>query len=389
MPRKRKIKKRANGEGAIIKLKGTRRKPYCVRVTLGRDEDGRPIRKNLEYFETNEQAEDFLQLYNLMKKKNNRITITDEQAKQIDSDLFDIVKEAVDNQKNMLTFAEIFQILLEERYKQEKSYKSKISWFNNFKKLHDKNINTISLFDLQHVIDELKSSGRKEGTLSHMKCIAMDIFEYGVIHEYIKRDQDFTSYIDVSSNVEGSVSKTKIFTMDEIKTLLNDNSLEAKIVLIYLFTGCRPIDLFEIDTKNIYLNVDCEDDGTHKIISYMIVSSKTEAGHRIVPIHKQIQPYIEELLAIHPDYLLFKGNEAKNIGHHYRKIIFDKLMKRLNMHHIPYDTRHTFVSLAKLFKVDEFARKRIVGHKSKDITDDVYTHIYINNLYDEIHKIKI
>lgn len=39
--------KNANGYGSITKLKGNRRKPYMVRITVGRDENGFPIRKVL------------------------------------------------------------------------------------------------------------------------------------------------------------------------------------------------------------------------------------------------------------------------------------------------------------------------------------------------------
>ena len=64
-------------------------------------------------------------------------------------------------------------------------------------------------------------------------------------------------------------------------------------------------------------------------------------------------------------------------------------MKHIGLNHLPYDTRHTFATLAKLYKVDDFARKRIMGHKSADLTDDVYTHTLQNELYTEIQKIKI
>jgi len=82
---------------------------------------------------------------------------------------------------------------------------------------------------------------------------------------------------------------------------------------------------------------------------------------------------------------LSKYSDPNNI----RKNLFDPLMDRLDLKHTPYDTRHTFATLAKLYKVDSFSRKRIMGHKSSDITDDVYTHTLYNQLFCEINKIKI
>lgn len=391
MPRKKAVKKRANKSGCIIKLKGNRRRPYAVRVTVGRNEKGRPIRKDLDFFEEEQDAKDFLDMYNLMQRKNNnRLSISDEQAKMIDQVLFDKVKSVQNREKEMLTFAEIFQILYEDKYKYQTSRNSKKSWFNNFKKLHDRKINTITLFDLQEVIDNSKDKGKKDSTLSHMKLIASDIFEYAVIHQYINRDNDFTSYIDISIKEKTNTDSPKHipFTINEIGTLIQTNTIESKIVLIYIFSGCRPIELLNIHTSNIFIDIDNDDDGINKKISYMITGSKTEAGKdRIVPIHDFIKPFIIELLHDHSDYLIVRNN-IKDKSLWYRRY-FLKAMKQLNMKHLPYDTRHTFSTLAKLNKMDNFSRKRIMGHKSKDITDDVYTHTIINQLYDEIHKIKV
>ena len=42
----------------------------------------------------------------------------------------------------------------------------------------------------------------------------------------------------------------------------------------------------------------------------------------------------------------------------------------------------------KLNNVDVFSRKRVLGHKMKDITFDTYTDTVINKLFVEINKIK-
>jgi len=44
---------------------------------------------------------------------------------------------------------------------------------------------------------------------------------------------------------------------------------------------------------------------------------------------------------------------------------------QLNPDHRPHDARKTFVTLAKEYNMDEYAIKRIVGHKVKDITEAV------------------
>lgn len=392
MPRKKKIIKRANGEGSIVFLKGNRRKPYAVRITSGRDDNGKPIRKNIGYFETESEAKDCLSMYNIMKKKKG-LQISDEQAKNIDEDLYTMVKNLTD--KPALTFKEIFDILYQEKYIYQGNHKSIKSWFKKFQKLDNKKIDSITLYDLQEIFDDVKQTGLGAGTLSHMKCVVIDIFKYAVKHQYIKRDDDYTEFIDISLNSykddkkeNDNERRRKSFTIDQVRRIKEHNTLESKYALLYILTGCRPNELLEIDTNKIYLDVDCEDDGTNRKVSYMITGSKTEAGrNRIIPIHDTIKPIIEELLSSHPNYLIIEP--CRRIVNTYQSKIFEPLMKELGYNKVPYACRHTFVTLAKLYGMDPFSRKRIVGHKANDLTDDVYTDIFINKLYTEINKIKV
>lgn len=68
--------------------------------------------------------------------------------------------------------------------------------------------------------------------------------------------------------------------------------------------------------------------------------------------------------------------------------MFWRLFSNLNMKHTMHDTRVTFTTLYQLNNVEVFCRKRISGHKMKDITFDVYTDTIINKLFVEINKIK-
>ena len=73
----------------------------------------------------------------------------------------------------------------------------------------------------------------------------------------------------------------------------------------------------------------------------------------------------------------------------YKRDIFYPTMKRLDMNHLPHDTRHTFGTLAELYKLDSYMVKKILGHKFQDLTKDVYTHVMVNKLNEEINKIKV
>ena len=53
---------------------------------------------------------------------------------------------------------------------------------------------------------------------------------------------------------------------------------------------------------------------------------------------------------------------------------FKKVMSRIGTVHTPHEARHTFISCAKHYKMDNNLLKAIVGHKITDITEEVYTH---------------
>lgn len=377
MPRKKQsFRRRPNKSGTVVKLSGTRSKPFMAKITTGYDNiTGHQIQKPIGYFETRQEALDALTLYNLSEQKR----IDEATLMKLGGSTYDTIMQV--KNKELPTFEELFELIYEKDIQQLTktrcgAYKAA---FKRLKLIHDKKINTISLFDMQACIDVSK---KKVGSkvLNDMKTICVKVFEYAVIHQYISRDSDFTSYIDASKK-ETKVQKHKSFTLDEIKLLLNSNTQESKMVLIFIFTGARPIELLNINTKKIFID--------ENNISYMITGSKTEAGkNRVIPIHDLIKPFIIELLNKHSQYLLIP--QCNNITHKFKTYYFDKAMNEINANnHTPYDCRHTFASLAKLYKVDDYCRKKIMGHKSNDLTDDVYTHAFKEELFKEINKIDI
>lgn len=56
--------------------------------------------------------------------------------------------------------------------------------------------------------------------------------------------------------------------------------------------------------------------------------------------------------------------------------------------HTPHDCRHTFSRLFEKYKVMENDRKRMLGHKIGDVTNDTYGHRTLEDLRNEIEKKK-
>ena len=80
----------------------------------------------------------------------------------------------------------------------------------------------------------------------------------------------------------------------------------------------------------------------------------------------------------------------------YRREKFDNIMEKLRMKHNPHDCRHTFAGLmdsaggygaGASASANKLCIKRIMGHASQDITDDIYTHKTLEELIEAIDLI--
>lgn len=378
MPRNSRFKRRPNNTGTVVKLSGKRRNPYCARV-MSDERDiitGKKKQICIGTFASREEALNALSIYSL--KRSN--ALTNEEARNLAPDLFDKIQEKT--QKKIPTFKEIYEILDAEEFSKlsnsaRKGYKA---WIKHFKSIYDRPINNITLADLQFVFD---NDGSKNGTQVHMKVLCSKIFEYAVIHQYISRDNDYTSYIKVADFKQST--KHYPFTVDEIKKLKASNTSEAHLILIYIYTGLRVGELLHINRDNIHIDEKCDDDGTERLISYIVAGSKTAAGkNRIVPIHNDIKQFVI-------DELIEKEKRLIDVSYEwgFNKNIMPMINNMLNTNHTMHDTRVTFASLCQLYKVDVYARKKILGHKLKDITFDIYTKASKNRLWTEVNKIKL
>ena len=373
-----KFKRRPNGSGTVVKLSGRRRKPFCARVTLDERNPINGEKKQLVIgtFETYQEALNALSLYSLTK--NN--TISKKEAMEIDPEVYQKVQEKMS--KKVPTFLDIYYILDKEDFSSLSPHtqNNMHGAIKHLKKLHCLKIDQITLRMIQDVFDE---DGSNHGTQVHMKTICTKVFRYAVVNQYIDRNDDYTSYIRVPKYEESDMHRP--YTINEILALKKADTPEAHIMLIFIYTGVRINELLNINRDNIHIDEKCDDDGTERLISYMITGSKTKAGkNRIVPIHDDIKQYvIDELLT----------SEKRLVDVSYpnftNRTVLVKVNKLLNTHHTMHDTRKTFATLCQMNNLNVYIRKKVLGHRMNDITFDVYTNESKNRLWTEINKIKV
>lgn len=156
------------------------------------------------------------------------------------------------------------------------------------------------------------------------------------------------------------------------------------MILIGIYSGWRPQELAILKIADVDLQNRSFCGGL-----------KTNAGrNRIVPIHPIIYNLVEKnykkALSLHSEYLFNDENDISETMLTYFKYRgrFKKVCSQFGMTHKPHDTRHTFITKAKAGNMNEYVLKLIVGHSIKDVTEKTYTHRTIQQLYDEICKIK-
>ena len=373
-----KFKRRPNGSGTVVKLSGRRRKPFCAKVTLNERNltNGEKKRLVIGTFETYQEALNALSLYSLTV--NN--TISKKEAMEIDPEVYQKVQDKMS--KKVPTFLDIYYILDKDEFSllSPQTQNSMHGAIKHLKKLHYLKIDQITLRMIQDVFDE---DGSNHSTQVHMKTICTKVFRYAVVNQYISRDDDYTSYIRVPKYEESDMHRP--YTINEILALKKADTPEAHIMLIFIYTGVRINELLNINRDNIHIDEKCDDDGTERLISYMITGSKTKAGkNRIVPIHDDIKQFvIDELLK--PEKSLVDVTYANFTT----RTVLIKVNKLLNTHHTMHDTRKTFATLCQMNKLNVYIRKKVLGHRMNDITFDVYTNESKNRLWTEINKIKV
>ncbi len=333
--------RKPSGYGSVIKLKGNRRKPYQVRVTKGYDKDtGKQIYKYIGYFEKQQEAEIALAEYN---------------ANPYDIDTARI------------TFKELYDKWSSEHF--QKVGRTSIEHydlaFRYCKEIHNMRFIDIRLNHLQGIIDNL---GKPYPTRRMTKLLMSQLFRYAIKNDIVEKE--YSRYVDLGK--PSPREEKKIFTQEEIDKLFKyvDKLEYVDTVLIMIFTCMRIGELVTIKTENVHLKE-----------RYMIGGIKTQAGRdRIIPINKKILPFIEKWYNPNNEYLITNDKGEQMQHQNYRREKFKNIMEKLKMDHTPHECRHTGISLLDSAGANKLCVKRIVGHSSKDITEDVYTHKTIEEL---------
>lgn len=276
--------------------------------------------------------------------------------------------------------------------KQRKKYESLFLYCTPLYNIKVRFITAAQIKDLIANAYKIGTKGRQENKTvpatpiikSELKSLFNMLFDYaqflGIVTSNPSRTFE-TSYANDDSR-EGIP-----YTDDELDILWNHvGSLFVDMTIVQCYSGWRPgeilnlkLDALDIDNKT------------------WMGGSKTRSGkNRTIPIHSKIYPIVEryykEAISTGRD-ILFGRTEKFHGAYTYSNNSFRHAILRDFPtygieNHIPHDGRHTFSTKAKFYNMNDYARKKIMGHAVTDLTDRVYTHLDIDWFRTELEKIK-
>ena len=375
--------KRGRGEGSVTYDR--RRKRYRARVTIG--------------WETNEETGRTKQI---VKTLGSNYKTKGEAT----SALAEYLKNPYDLNNKDITFEQLYKKWFDEYIDtdEHESIKYRVKAAYRYCSLiYKKKFREITIIDMKDCIykgtatcvrGKYKGEQRLASPQSKeiIKYLFNHIYDYALEARLVERNyaREFTLDKKVFQEKEKNYKSKVPFSKEEIDKLWK--SIEfvpfADMIVYACYSGWRPTELIKLKIKDVDLKN-----------GFVKGGMKTNAGkNRLVPIHPLVssivEKYYKEAKSVGSDYLFNDVNNKFGIGLSYDQYLsrFNKVMNSLHFRTeiTPHYTRHTFITKAKSREVNmnEYVLKIIVGHDVGDLTEHVYTHRELNDLKEEMCKIK-
>ncbi|WP_026486710.1 tyrosine-type recombinase/integrase [Caldanaerobius polysaccharolyticus] len=370
---------------------------YRVTVTIGRDSNGKLIRKEF-YGKSKKEAEAKRDEYlNGIKSGLNIDFQNATLGPLMKTWLFEVVR--VSNRIKPSTF---------ERY--EGIYRNYIE--NS--QIYGLRLSAIKSIQLQRYYNELYESGKTSSQIKNLNKLLKKFFFYAVEEGYILKNPCSSKSLVIPGEVEQEETEIEIFKDDEIEAIkkaLEGHRLKA-LILLALGTGLRQGELLglkwdHVDLENKKIKVEqaiktvtiIDANGNRKLETRE-QPLKTKNSARTVPIPSSLIPVLkkhesnqkEEKLKAGPLYndngyvfATATGNpiDARNLLRAY-----ERLLKKAGVPYRKFHAlRHTYAT--KLFQrgVPLKTVQMLLGHSDISVTANIYVHVMQEQKIDAAEEI--
>ena len=334
-----------NGYGSVVKLSGNRRRPFTVRKTIGWNEKRQPVYQIIGYYKTREEGLIALAAYN--------------------QDPYDVGKRSFTLKALYAKWLETIQPKLGKSL--GRSLKSAYRHISGLEMMAYRDIRS---FQMQETIDQC---GHGYATQAAIKNLWGHLDRFAMELDVISK-----MYSPLTTSAPIETTHRRPFTEDEIALLWDHQNEEwVDTILIMLYTGWRITEFCTLKTSSVNLENNTMTGG---------IKSQNGRG-RIVPIHPHIATLVKHRLNPGSDYFLVDGKGKPMTAETYRRH-FKETLTRYGIRHDPHETRHTFRTRLDSAGANKKCMDLLMGHKSKDVGERIYTHKTLDELRETIKLLK-
>lgn len=361
---------------------------YRVTDTVGRDSNGKPIRKEF-YGKGKKDAEGKRDEYlNGIKNGLNLDFNTTSLGKLIHVWLFEVVRI----KSKPSTF---------ERY--EGIYRNYIK----DKEIYGLLLNDLKSIHLQRHYNFLHENSKTTSQIKNLNKLLKSFFNYAVDEGYIIKNPCSGKKVAIPGDGEFNIEEDEdddivVFTNEEInliKSALLKNRIQA-LVLLNLGTGLRRGELLALkwsDLSDGYKNlkvqrsikqvkiINADETSEYKTI---VQTPKTKSSYRTIPIPSTLVPILEkhkimqlqDKIKAGSSYtdtdFIFTTESGSNIDTRNLRRAYERMLKKAGVEYKKFHAlRHTYAT--KLFQkgVPLKTVQKLLGHSDISITANIYTHV--------------
>ncbi len=338
---KRNPRRRANGEGTVLKTKNGKYKA---------------IQQISVFFDENNKRHKVMRT-KVFEKKSDAIAALPS------------LKVPVEKKKyETITFKELYD-KWEPTHRAGKStmdcYKAAVKYF---KPVWNYQMDEIDVDDLQDCLD---NCGKGKRTQQNMKAVCGLVYKYGIPRRCTPNNLNLAEYLIVGG--ESSTHRDS-FTEEQIKKIKESiGSVDyADYVYCLIYLGFRPSEFLSLEISNYDKSRKC-----------FIGGSKTAAGiNRVVTISPKIQPIIDSLAGDRTSGAFFFGRDGGKINlDNFTDDYFYHVLEGCGIEnpmveiaggarrhkYTPHSCRHTFATLMKRVDAPSKDKQELIGHASEEM----------------------
>ena len=268
-------------------------------------------------------------------------------------------------------------------------------------KLGEYEMEEITPIVLQRFITELSQTGNLRtgkglsansvgGIINVVQGSLRTAFRLGYLKEY---------HADKIKRPKAQEKTVNSFSVQEQKKIeqavLNSKKDKMFGILLCLYTGLRIGELLALKWEDIDLQKgllivarSCHD-GKGKDGHYIRFEDtpKTFSSRRVIPLPKQILPFIREAKKKSKSvYVVANGEKPISVRSYQRT--FDLLQRKIKIPHRGFHSlRHTFATRALECGMDVKTLSEILGHKSPTVTLNRYVHSFLEHKQDMMNRL--